>query len=153
MSTDTDRGRLRRLTPDPSGVGELKFGAVLFWQGFEFEDGGHSDKLLVVLGAKPGRNVICVLTTSKARGGQLPEGCHADKGYYFFRSGSYGWRKDTWVQLYRVVELTAADLLRASMSAGDLAVKRNLPTAVAAAIRNCIKGTKDISAAQIALLE
>jgi hypothetical protein len=133
-------------------AGDLKFGAVLFWKGFRFPDGGSSDKLLIVLGAKQGHDMIAVLCTSQPRHGKLTEGCHSDLGYYFVPKGRHGHPKDTWVQLYRIVILSAADAVKAAFAA-ELRVQANLPADLAAGIRNCLKATKDISAAEIALLE
>ena len=42
-------------------------GAILHWADFEFDDGTSKDKFFVVLGAKPDRNCLVVITTSQPR--------------------------------------------------------------------------------------
>lgn len=132
--------------------GDLRFGAVFFWRGFEFEDGGSSDKLLVLLGARQNLPYIAVLTTSQR---YWPEnvGCHAEDGYFFFRDGGTAkFSKDTWIDLRRVWEIHPAEIVKAAL-AKDVIVRWNLPQNDAAAIRNCLKRSKDISPYQITLLE
>lgn len=131
---------------------ELKFGAVISWKGFEFDDGGSSDKLLVVLGAHLEKDIITVLTTSRRRPGEWKTGCYAEQGFFYFSSGEYGWPKDTWVQLYRPVVLGSGELVKASFD-GDVRTVRNLPEQIAAAVRNCFRRTKDIAPVMNDLLE
>lgn len=134
--------------------GVLEFGAVLFCEDFKFEDGGQSDKLLVVLGAKPGKNVIAALCTSKPQRGVSKEGCFAEKSIYHCKAGGKnGWPKDTWIQLYRLVELSAAELLKLALEKKKLETRANLPRETAAAIRNCAKQTQDVMPLQIELME
>lgn len=59
-------------------AGDFRFGAIVAWDDFKFEDGGSSDKLLIILGAKTGHDVIAVLTTSKSPPKNLSPGCHAE---------------------------------------------------------------------------
>jgi hypothetical protein len=135
-------------------AGVLEFGAVLFCEDFKFEDGGESNKLLVVLGAKTGKNVIAALCTSKPKGGISTAGCFAVQGIYHCKAGGKdGWPKDTWVQLYRLVEMSATELLTLAMQKKTLKTVGNLTRDTAAAIRNCAKQTQDITALQIDLME
>lgn len=117
--------------------GDFKYGAVVFWKNFEFDDGGKSDKLLIVLGARVGKPMLAVLTTSQQhRYGKNP-GCHASEGYFFIPAGGAAkFPKDTWVQLYRPLEIDAAKLLKVAF-AKDANVISNLPQDVANGIRNC----------------
>jgi hypothetical protein len=135
-------------------AGALEFGAVLFCEDFKFEDGGESNKLLVVLGAKSGKNVIAALVTSKPKGGVWTEGCHAEKSIYHCKKGGKNtWPKDTWIQLYRLVEMSAAELVQLAMVKKTLITRANLPKETAAAIRNCAKRCEDVSADHIELME
>ena len=132
--------------------GTFEFGAVFYWENFGFSDGGKSNKLFVVLGAKNGKDAIVLITTSQNHWPKN-EGCHAKDGYYFFRAGGQaGFIKDTWVDLTRAWELSSAEMLAASFK-DDLRVKWNLPKSVAATIRNCAKRSRDITRNQIALME
>ena len=133
-------------------AGEFKFGAVVYWDNFKFDNGGSSNKLLVVLGAKTGHNLIAVLTTSVPPPKNLPSGCHPGEGYYVFRAGEYGWPKDTWVQLYRPFIFSAAEVLSVAFS-DEARTVRNLPQHIAAGIRNCLKQSPDLSPVAADLLE
>lgn len=133
-------------------AGTFQFGAVNSWKGYTFEDGDSSDKLLVVLGARQGQNIIGVLTTPQAHRRDAKPGCHANDGYYFIPAGSAGFPKDTWVELYRPQELSFAEAAKAFMS-DDANVVSNLSVEIANAIRNCIKRTRDITPHQTSLLE
>lgn len=133
-------------------AGELRFGAVLFWRGFEFADGGKADKLFIVLGARQGMNVVAVICTSQARGKKLEPGCHAAEGYYFIPEKRDGFPLDTWVELHRAFEFSAPKLVAAMLSK-EMVMHSNLRQELAAAIRNCFKHSEDASEAQIALLE
>ena len=133
--------------------GDLKFGAVLFWDGFIFENGGTSDKLLVLLGARPNKDMIAVLTTSRPPPRHLEPGCHAKEGYYVIPGGEKDWfREDTYVQLYRPVLISAPSAVKLGLE-GKLRVNANLRPELAAAIRNCLKQSGDLPAAMKELLE
>ena len=133
--------------------GALKFGAVLAWDGFQFPDGGSSDKLLVVLGAKHGRNVIAVLATSRPHGRNAKMGCYADAGYFTVTGGGKFWfALDTWIELRRPQEISKRDIAQ-GMVEKKVRVVGQLPPQIANAIRNCLKQSKDVTAHQLSLLE
>jgi hypothetical protein len=133
--------------------GTFQYGAVVFWKGFEFEDGGSSNKLLVVLGAKTGQPIIAVLATSKAHRRKAVPGCHAIDGYFFIKGGGpEGFPKDTWLELNRPVEIAVALLVKSALTQ-DSHVQGNLPPQHTNEIRNCLKQSPDITPYQISLLQ
>ena len=132
-------------------AGDFGYGAVLGWNKFQFDDGGRSDKLLIVLGAKTGKNYLMVLTTSQHHGRGTNPGCHADDGYFFISAGKHGFSKDTWLELYRPIEVDAATLISGNFS-GDIWVVANLAEQIANEIRNCLKRSPDITQHQVSLL-
>jgi hypothetical protein len=134
-------------------AGEFKFGAVLSWKRYVFDDGGTSDKLLIVLGAKAGKPWILALTTSRPPPKKYPPGCTAVDGMYFVPGdGKSFFKKDTWVQLYRPRVAQAAEIMKRSL-ASELTVIGNMPAQVANAIRNCLKQSEDVSPYHVSLLD
>ncbi len=133
-------------------AGEFKFGALLSWKGFEFEDGGVSDKLLLVLGCRTGQNGIAILATSKQHNRGLQRGCFVDCGYFFIPAGEAKFKKNTWLELYRPQEVSAAQILKGGF-AKEVHVVMNLPQQLANEIRNCLKRSNDLSKHQASLLE
>lgn len=125
-------------------AGNLKYGAVLFWKAFKFEDGGSSDKLLVVLGARQGKNFLACLTTSQPHSRKANPGCHAEEGYFFIPAGVAGFTKPTWIELNRPQEASSAEVLKACL-AGDMHVITNLPQQLANEIRNCLARSPDLT--------
>lgn len=136
--------------------GTLEFGAVVKWEKFVFPDGGSSDKLLVILGAKQHKNYLAVITTSQSRRRPKDAGCqsHSEHGsFYFIPARTKGcFNTDTWIELWRPQEIDAAELLKKAF-AKEAHVVFNLPKEVAAGIRNCLKLSPDVSDYQISLLE
>ena len=127
------------------------YGAILGWKEFPFDDGGKSDKLLIVLGAQAGKNYLAILTTSQSHGRKAIPGCHAEDGYFFIGAGSHEFLKDTWLELYRPQEMSAATVLKGNLS-GDIWVVANLRQQIANEIRNCLKRSPDTTQHQLSLL-
>jgi hypothetical protein len=132
--------------------GNFKYGAVVAWDGFKFAGGGASDKLLVILGAKQGKEIIAVLATSKQHGKRADPGCHAKDGYYFIPAKTASFPKDTWLELYRPQEIAPAELVKVSLKK-EARVTDNLTSQMANAIRNCLKQCPDVTGHQLTLLE
>ncbi|MCY4245715.1 MAG: hypothetical protein OXU31_08010 [Gammaproteobacteria bacterium] len=130
-------------------AGELKIGAVLRHRDFEFEDGTKRDKYLVVLGAKPGRDYLCALTTSKQWRIKAERGCQR---YFFVRGdGKNFFPKDTWVVLSAPVIMSRAEAA-AKIMKDILQIEGNLKENIIGEIRHCLKGSRDISRKQKQLL-
>lgn len=128
-------------------------GDLVFWKGFQFEDGGASNKLLIILGAKPGQNLIAVLTTSKPRGRKQTPGCIGYADYFFVKTGGRaGFLQDTWIETYRPVEMDRA-AIETGISAETITRVRVLHVELVNEIRNCLKRSPDISSRQTGLLE
>ena len=131
---------------------EFGLGAVLHWEGFEFEDGTTANKYFVVLGAKPGHDCLVVIATSQRKGKSYQPGCHANEGYYHIPgSGKDFFPKDTWLLLMECKVLRSAEVVKAGM-AGTLRVADTLRGQLANEIRNCLKRVEDVSPAQLTLL-
>lgn len=137
-------------------AGDFCFGAVVAWDGFVFEDGGQSDKLLVILGAKTGSQIIAALATTKAHGRPKKGGCvpdHDGGAFYYLQGGmKRSFKEDTWIELYRPQEIDAAQLLKVAMAKAARVIF-NLDQSVAAGIRNCLKQSPDVTPYQLSILE
>lgn len=128
-------------------------GDLVFWKGFQFEDGGASDKLLIILGAKAGQNLIALLTASKSRGRNPTPGCTGFADYFFISAGGRdGFHLDTWVETYRPVEMERKEADR-GIADGTVTLVRTLRLELVNEIRNCLKLSRDITPQQGALLE
>jgi len=132
------------------------FGAVVKWTGFKFDDGDVSDKLLVILGAKPNSPIIAALTTSKPRGRPTDAGCksaYEAGSYYFAKGGMMGsFKLDTWIELYRPQEIDPVEYLKQEAEKKAWVVF-NLRQDFAAGIRNCFKLSPDTSEHHLSLLQ
>lgn len=132
--------------------GDFKAGAVLDWDDFRFDDGEQRDKLLIVLGAKQGHEVLLVLTTSKQHHRARNPGCHGVAGYYHAPKGSTKcFSKDTWVILKRPRRASAAELVRLSIEK-KVRVMCNLDEQTTSAIKNCLRKGLDVSRTDLDLL-
>lgn len=76
-------------------------GDVVFWPGFTFQDGGQSNKLLLVLAVRETDGARFMLkTTSQAKHytGQDKDGCHSGASVHRFKQNLGGFKIPTWVQ-------------------------------------------------------
>ena len=116
-------------------------GTVIFWKGFTFDDGGVSDKLLVVIGRRKDGSLLLLKTTSKGRS-YMPDsdGCHSEKSVHRFKQYLGGFKIPTWVQFDPPIERIADQI----NSAGAHKVFELKPTDLASIV-NCYKKSDDIS--------
>jgi hypothetical protein len=123
----------------------VQCGQVLFWPSHQFDDGGSSDKLLIVLNDQRDGLHLAAYTTSKFRAG-LPdkEGCHTGEGIYFIPKNVWGFSKNTWVQLHRVKEYPV-DHLENLYFKKTVRELRCLSAAAVAALANCYQRCPDSS--------
>ena len=128
----------------------MKCGTVLFHSDFQFLDGDHADKRLVVLNAPTfGQPYLCCKTTSKPR---FPdrEGCHSSHNLYVLNPCPC-FKLKTWVQFHEIYELDAVELLQRHAS-GQVREVGELPPETGRAIVNCVKRSDDISPYQLSFL-
>jgi hypothetical protein len=116
-------------------------GSVIFWKNYTFDDGGASDKLLVIVGRKKDGSLLLLKTTSKARS-YMPDndGCHSAKSVHRFKQYLGGFKIPTWVQFDPPIE----KILSQINTAGAHKIF-DLKAADLAAIVNCYKKSDDIS--------
>lgn len=127
-------------------------GTIFFKKDFEFIDGDSSDKLFVLL--TPARNgeFLVVKTTSQPKPWRdYDQGCQAEKGYFYFPSGTSWFDVNTWVVLDDPLILDARVVLQWFKN-GAAEVKTRLSLNDFAAIKNCLKRVDDISDEMLEML-
>ena len=133
--------------------GAFEIGAVLHHRNFPFDDGTTKNKYLVVLGAKPGCDYLCALTTSKQWKMKSEGGCHHRPRTYFFipGGGKSFFPKNTWVALHAPLTMSVVEITQKGMT-NIVSVAGNLPRNLVGQIRNCLKGSTDLTNEQKRLL-
>ena len=127
-------------------------GSIVRYRNFQFHDGDHADKLLIVLNSGGKVPYLVLRTTSRQKAARLAnEGCHAKEGYYFLPAKRDNFPKDTWILLYEPYELNAAELIKAHFG-GDAELIGQLKPELLRAIINCFKKSDDCSAYYDSLL-
>lgn len=130
-------------------------GAVLHWEMFDNnrpQGAEIKNKFLLVLGAKPGNDVLMVLATTQKHYMKLNPGCRAKEGYYFILGvAKEFFPKDTWLLLAELKVANAAMLIDGGMK-GTIRVCGNLRDELVRAIINCLKKTNDVSEYHLSLL-
>ena len=128
-------------------------GTVLHHRDFQFEDGTKRDKYLIILGANPGCDCLCVLTTTQQWKLESQRGCHHKPRTYFFipGDGKNFFLKNTWVVLSDPVIMSNTAIIQKGME-NTITVEANLKENITGEIRNCLKGSKDISQKEMQLL-
>jgi hypothetical protein len=130
----------------------INVGSVLHWRGFRFNGGDIGNKYFVVLAARPDRNWLFVIATSKKKRREYSMGCHEKEGYYHLPNGGKDFfKKDTWLLLMECKEVDRAAAIKL-LSNGDLTKEGSLREAVINAIRDCMRRCEDVSAAHLAVL-
>ena len=125
----------------------MRAGAVIFHENFEFHDGEHADKLLIVLNDGIDKPLLLLKTTSQQKGYRLNEpGCHPEKSYFFLPVSWDSFSKDTWVLLYEQYPIPEENLN------GRIRVLFHLQDQNLRAIINCLRRTEDVSAENLSLL-
>jgi hypothetical protein len=132
---------------------QVKFGEVLWWKDFRFEDKEKADKRFIVLGAKPESDIIGVITTSVRGSNSLVPGWSAERQVYLIpQSAKTVFTLDTWAQLYRPKIITQTEV-RQKLNGNTMKVLGALPLQMVQTIRNYLKGIEDISPELLKLLE
>lgn len=123
----------------------MRAGQILFWPDHEFDDGGTSDKLLVVLNEQRDGIHLAAYTTSQWRVHlSRTQGCHVGDGVFFIPKKVWGFSKDTWIQLYRVQEYRV-EVLEEHHANKRIRELRCLDAAATAGLINCYMKCPDVT--------
>ena len=117
-----------------------KYGDVIYWRNYRFDDGITGNKLLIVL-SKPEGSSKCVsaLTTSVPPPFDLVAGCNEQPRTMFkISQGTCKLKKETIVQLYR------AEIYVLEPFSQDIKILFNLGANLTGQIKNCLKRAIDI---------
>ena len=123
----------------------MKKGTVIFRPDYEFDDGGVSDKLLVLLNSpEPPTPYFFLLTTSQQKNKQDSTGCYKD---YFVLAGHTDFFKKnpTWFLFDTLTEYDAHKILQESLEKGKFHEKGVLKEETINGILNCLKKSGRLS--------
>lgn len=115
----------------------MNAGDVFYFHDLEFQDGGHANKLLIILSDASKESVVMVITTSKGKDAKS-YGCQPTPKKYFIKSGKHGFHKDTWVDLARNAFIFPTTKLQAALKNGKAEIKMTLPHQIVSEITNCL---------------
>lgn len=116
----------------------MTIGDVLYYPDFSFADGGHANKLLVVISDCTKEKIVMLIATSKGRDANV-HGCQAVQKKFFIKAGSCGFVRDTWIDLDRSVFVFETSKVQEKINSGNVQIKHTLPQQIVNEIRNCIK--------------
>lgn len=125
---------------------EVGLGAILHHRNFMFKDGSEKNKYLVILGAKPNHDYLCVLTTTSQWIRKRQKGCHHKPRTYFFipQNTANFFSKDTWLILSKPRILSRPKMLE-KRTEKIIQVKGNLNDTLTADICKCLTDSEDLS--------
>lgn len=115
----------------------MNLGDVLYYYDHQFPDGGHADKLFIVISDPSQANVVLVMVTSHGKDANN-KGCQPNPKKFLFKKGEDGFPKDTWVDLARNIDTRATDRVQSAIDSGKVVVKSTLSTQRVNEIRNCL---------------
>jgi len=120
-------------------------GELFFWPEHEFDDGGASNKLLIILNFQRNGFHLSAYTTSKSNK-RHPEtaGCDVKGEVFCVLENTFGFQRSTWIQLYRVKEYEV-DHLENLVINKQIKSLRQLPDELLRAIVNCYRKTDSFS--------
>ncbi len=120
-------------------------GELFYWPQHEFDDGGTSDKLLIILNLQRNGVHLAAYTTSQSNK-RWPEdaGCNVDKEVFCILKNTFSFPSSTWIQLYRVKEYEV-DYLENKVIRRGIKSLRQLPEQLLRAIVNCYRKTDSFS--------
>lgn len=110
-------------------------GDILYFSDFVFRDGGHADKLLVVVAVAEG-NALMVISTSKGK--REDPGCQPIPQKFFFKAGTVGFPKNTWLDLARRPTVAPLEKIELCIQQGKIVHKGTLPQTKLNEVRNCL---------------
>jgi hypothetical protein len=94
-------------------------GAILHYKGFRFEDGTAGDKYFIVLNKTEVDSDCLVLktTSQEKRYGTVNQGCNPGEKVFYIPAGIANcFKLNTFVQLPQIIEISAGELLRGTLS-------------------------------------
>jgi hypothetical protein len=127
-------------------------GCILHWTGFKLADGSEGHKFFVVVGARPGCNILAIRATSQRKRRDYTPGGNPVGGWYHIPGGARDWfEKDTWL-LFEEPEEFDLKQFSTELTEGKLTVKGHLRGDIANAICNTMRRCNDVSGHHKSLL-
>jgi hypothetical protein len=115
----------------------VNIGDVIYDPDFQFPDGGHADKLFILMSNPAENYVFVILTTSRSDRRKTDQGCQPSKKEFFIRAGRE-FVKDTWLLLWREPVFLPTLKLKSRLADGICTVKTTLSQQRVNEVRNCL---------------
>lgn len=117
----------------------MKRGDVLYFHDWEFPDGGHANKLLIVMNDPKTGMVAMLITTSQDKGRRKrTPGCQPTQREYFLPKTPY-WNKGSWISFRRRVEVWHTSQVQGALDDNKCKIVTTLPEQTINEIKNCMK--------------
>ena len=115
-------------------------GAIYHHRKLVFHNGFTGKKYLILLNT-PGKDepYLLVKTTSQKKGKPENPGCIKERSLFFIPAGKTFFKKDTWVQLYDIYEISPKDI----DTTKDITVEGSLDAKMIDDIVNCLFDTEE----------
>lgn len=117
----------------------MNIGDVLYFYDHAFADGGHADKLFVVLSDPQKDKVVLIMATSQNKSSSTNPGCQPAAKRFHIKKGQYSFPKDTWLDLGRSIQAVDTQNVVSRMQSKEILLKGTLPIQVVNEIKNCLK--------------
>ena len=116
----------------------MNIGDVIYNPDHVFPDGGHADKIFIVISDPSHKKLVMVMVTSKSKDNKN-KGCQPTPKKFLIKSGENGFHLDTWIDLARNIAALDTTTVQAQIDAQKVTVLRTLPIQRVNEIKNCLK--------------
>lgn len=116
----------------------MNIGDVIYNPDHVFLDGGHANKIFIVLSDPSKEKIVMVMVTSHGKDNQN-KGCQPTPQKFLIKQGEYGFHKDTWVDFARNITAQDTASVQAKIDSQQIEVKATLPLQKVNEIVNCLK--------------
>ncbi|WP_291442513.1 hypothetical protein [Desulfovibrio sp.] len=116
----------------------MNIGDVLYNPDHVFADGGHANKIFIIVSDPSKEKIVLVIVTSHGSDSQN-KGCQPAPKKFLIKQGEHGFQKDTWVDLARSIVAQDTASVQAAIDTGKIQVKSTLPVQKVNEIVNCLK--------------
>ena len=116
----------------------MNIGDVIYNSDHVFLDGGHADKIFIIISDPSKDNIVMVIVTSHGKDNKN-KGCQPTPKKFFFKKDECGFDKDTWVDLARNIRAYDTAETLAAIENKKTNVLSTLPQQKLNELLNCLK--------------
>lgn len=128
---------MTRCLWNPYSGSAMNIGDVIYNPDFVFTDGGHADKIFIIISDATLSKIVMVMVTSKGKDAKN-KGCQPKPKKYLFKQNECGFKKDTWIDLSRSIYAWDTDKVQASLDSQKTKLLGTIPEQRVNEIRNCL---------------